>query len=50
MESRKIWEECKKSSKSVEVVYKNTDGEEILTKVNFKFDPRVSLYIRHAYV
>ena len=44
-ESYMVWEECKKTSKSVEVVYKNDVGEEILTKVNFKFDPDVSLRI-----
>jgi hypothetical protein len=40
-EAHKVWEECRKTSKSVEVVYRNAEEEEILTRVNFKFDKNV---------
>ena len=40
------WSFCKRRSKSVEVFYRNMDGDKILTKVHFPFDPDVScLYI-----
>ena len=41
----KIVEVCKyccERSKSVEVLYQNLDGEKILSKVHFRFDPAVS--------
>ena len=37
-----LWKKCERESKSVEVVYKNTEGEEILTKVHFHFSPKVA--------
>ena len=37
----KVWEKCEEESKSVEVVYKNANEEEILTKVHFQFSPKV---------
>ena len=40
-EVKNVWEKCEKESKSVEIVYKNTEGEEVLTKVNFQFSPEV---------
>lgn len=32
---------CKVRSKSIEINYQNMDGDKILTKVNFQFDPVV---------
>lgn len=37
----KVWKKCEGESKSVEVVYKNAEDEEILTKVYFQFNPKV---------
>ena len=37
----KIWRKCEEESKSVEVVYKNANEEEILTKVYFQFSSKV---------
>ena len=37
----KIWEKCEEESKSVEIVYKNANEEEILTKVHFQFSSKV---------
>ncbi len=36
------WSYCKRQSKSVELFYKNMDGDKILTRVHFPFDPAVS--------
>ena len=36
-----VWKECQKSSRSVEINYHSDDGE-ILTKVHFSHDPKVS--------
>ncbi len=38
------WSFCKRQSKSIEVFYKNMDGDKILTRVDFPFDPDVSVY------
>ena len=38
----KAWEFCQDHSRSVEVFYKNMDGDKILTRVHFQFDPEVS--------
>ena len=38
------WKFCQKWSKSVEVLYKNTNGQQILTKVHFHYDPEVHNY------
>ena len=37
----KIWRKCEEESKSVEIVYKNANEEEILTKVHFHFSSKV---------
>ncbi len=39
------WSYCKRQSKSIEVFYKNMDGDKILTRVHFPFDPDVSVCI-----
>ena len=44
-----VWKKCKRESKSVEIVYQNTEGEQILTKVYFQFNPEVN-YCVLAYV
>ena len=36
------WKFCKDHSRSVEVFYKNVDGDKVLTRVHFQFDPEVS--------
>ena len=36
------WEFCQDHSRSVEVFYKNMDGDKILTRVHFQSDPEVS--------
>ena len=36
-----VWKFCKKQSKSVEVLYRNMDGQEILTRVHFHYNPEV---------
>lgn len=50
----KAWKKCEKESKSVEVVYKNAEGEENLTRVHFRFNPKVILnfgsYIHRIFV
>ena len=38
------WEFCKDHSRSVEVFYRNMDGDKILTRVHFQFDPEVNTY------
>ena len=38
----KAWNYCSERSKSVEVLYENLDGEKILSKVHFHYDPDVS--------
>ncbi len=40
-EVKKAWNFCRKSSKSIEICYKNMKGEKILTRVHFQFDPVV---------
>ncbi len=40
-EVQKAWNFCSKRSKSIEVCYENMDGEKILTRVHFQFDPVV---------
>lgn len=37
-----VWEYCGDRSKSVEVLYENLDGEKMLSKVHFRYDPAVS--------
>ena len=44
----KAWQFCKRQSKSVEVFYKNMDGQKILTQVHFPFNPDVR-HTSHAY-
>ena len=39
------WSMCKKQSRSVEIFYKNMDGDEILTKMHFPVNPDVSSVI-----
>ena len=36
------WQFCKQHSKSIEIDYENMDGDKILTKVHFQYDPHVS--------
>ena len=36
------WKYCKDHSRSVELYYRNMDGDKILTRVHFQFDPEVS--------
>ena len=38
----KAFQYCQGRSKSIEINYKNMDGDKILTKVNFHLDPAVS--------
>lgn len=38
----KVCKYCHERSKSVEVLYQNLDGEKILFKVHFRYDPAVS--------
>ena len=38
-----VWDYCKRWSRSVEVFYKNMDGDKVLTKVLFPFNPDVSV-------
>lgn len=38
---RRAFQFCHARSKSIEINYKNMDGEKILTKVNFQLDPSV---------
>ena len=45
----KVWEKCEEESKSVEVVYKNANEEEILTKVHFQFSPKVHKCTKNVY-
>lgn len=40
---RRAFQFCHARSKSIEINYKNMDGEKILTKVNFQLDPSVRL-------
>ena len=42
----KAWNYCSDHSKSVEVLYKNLDGEKVLSKVHFRYDPAVSSLIK----
>ena len=37
----KAWSMCKKQSKSVEIFYKNMDGDKVLTRIHFPFNPAV---------
>ena len=37
-----VWQHCSERSKSVEVLYDNLDGDKILSKVHFRYDPDVS--------
>lgn len=45
-----VWRKCERESKCVEVVYKNTEEEEILTKVHFQFNPKVVLEIDFHFI
>ena len=38
----KVWKYCCEQSRSVEVLYENLDGEKVLSKVHFQYDPDVS--------
>ena len=49
-EAYRVWEECRKTSKSVEVVYKNVEEEEVVTRINFKFDPKVCTILHMFFV
>ena len=42
-DAHKVWEECRRASKSVEVVYRNAEEEDIITIVHFKFDINVRM-------
>ena len=44
-EVRKVWDFCAHRSKSVEIYYKNMDGDKILTRIHFQFDPVVSAHL-----
>ena len=37
-----VWQYCSERSKSVEVLYDNLDGDKMLSKVHFRYDPSVS--------
>ena len=39
------WKYCSERSKSVEVLYENLDGEKILSKVHFRYNPDVSAMV-----
>ena len=39
------WKYCMERSKSVEVLYENLDGEKVLSKVHFTYNPSVSTSI-----
>ena len=39
------WNYCLERSKSVEVLYKNLDGEQILANVHFTYNPAVSVHL-----
>ena len=41
-ETRDAWEFCKNRSRSVEVFYRNMDGDQILTRLHFQFHPEVN--------
>ena len=41
------WKFCQKWSKSVEVLYKNMNGHQILTKVHFHYNPEVLNYLHY---
>jgi len=41
-ETHYAWEFCKNRSRSVEVFYRNMDGDKILTRLHFQFHPEVS--------
>jgi hypothetical protein len=43
----KIWEKCEEESNSIEVVYKNDNEEEILTKVHFQFSSKVCAQMQY---
>lgn len=46
---KEAWDYCKKSSKSIEVLYRNDDDEKVLAKVHFRSDPSVSnMYILYS--
>ena len=38
-----VWKYCSERSKSVEVLYENLDGQKVLSKVHFRYDPAVSI-------
>ena len=39
------WKYCEGHSRSVEVLYKNLDGKEVLANVHFTYDPAVSVHL-----
>ena len=41
-EMQDVWQYCSERSKSVEVLYDNLDGDKMLSKVHFRYDPSVS--------
>ena len=41
-EIQDVWQYCSERSKSVEVLYDNLDGDKMLSKVHFRYDPSVS--------
>ena len=48
--AKDAWEFCSKSSKSIEVLYKNEEkGKKILAKVHFRSSPSVS-YIKYTVI
>ena len=40
----RVWQFCKRQSKSVEVFYRNMDEQKVLTKIHFPFNPDVSWF------
>ena len=40
-DAKRMWQYCEIWSRSVEIVYKTKNGEEILTRAYFPYDPHV---------
>lgn len=49
-ETHYVWDFCKNRSRSVEVFYRNMDGDKILTRLHFQFHPEVSIVCVHVWV
>ena len=44
------WEDCKKDSKSIEVLYKNDENKKVLAKVHFRTYDTVKWQLRSKYL